>query len=94
MTDPQLTHELDTEPALTIGAIFADKKMLKTYVAAGASLVALGFKIVIDDAQVDNIVTILSGLGMLVTAIMAQVEASQRATAQAKIGRASCRERV
>lgn len=82
--DPELAHELDTEPAETIGSIWADKAMIKTYVTAALSLAAFALNFVVPDGQIDNIVTLLSGLGLLVTAGMAQWEARQRAIAQGK----------
>lgn len=83
-----LQHELDTEPAETIGGFFADKKMVRTFVTAAVSLLALAFRWVVDDAVIENLVTVISMGGMLVTMGMAQWEASKRAKAQAKETRA------
>lgn len=71
------------EPAVTIGEIFQDKTMIKTYVAAALSLLAYVTGWVADGEVIENVTTLISGAGLLVTALMAQYEARQRARAQA-----------
>lgn len=82
--DSRMAHE----PALTIGQIFANKAMIKTYVAAIVSLVSMSTTWVISDDQIGNIVEIISLIGIVVTAFMAQYEAKQRAQEQARQTRA------
>lgn len=75
------------EPALTIGDMFKDKAMVKTIVAAVAGLVAAAFKVGVDDAMLDNVVTIIMFGAMALTPVFAQMEARKRSEEQAKATR-------
>ena len=79
--------QMATEPALQIGDLFGDKAMIRTYVVAAASLLAFWGGRSIPDDQIGNIVELLSGLGLIVTAAVAQWEARKRAREQALVTR-------
>lgn len=82
--DTTTTGDMEREPARTIGDLFADKAMLKTFVTAVATLLAGATGIAIDDATIGAIVTIISGIGLIATPLVAQWEARTRAKEQAE----------
>lgn len=87
MTDPQLAHELDTEPARTIGEMFADKAMVKTWVTAAVGILSLTLRFTVDDRLVEDITTVVTMLATVGTVLVAQYEQKQRARAQAEATR-------
>ena len=80
---------MSTEPARTLGDIFANKAMIKTFILAFAGIVAALFKVSVDDAFIDNIVTLIMYGSMIGTALMAQWENRQRAKEQAEATRSA-----
>lgn len=78
--DPDLAEE----PARTIGSIFADKVMIRTAVAALAGIVSFSFKLAIDDTMIDNITTFITFVAFAGAALFAQLDARNRAKAQAE----------
>lgn len=79
--------DFDNEPALTIGDIFADKAMIKTYVTAILGILATGTRFVADDALIDNIAIVVQLVAVIVTPFVAQYENGERAKAQAEVTR-------
>lgn len=76
------------EPSTTIGSIFADKAMLKTIIVALLGVVA-SFGVTVADGVADNVVTLVWALSTIITAAVAQQEASNRAKAQGQATRAA-----
>ena len=81
------TPDFEREPALTIGNIFANKAMIKTYVAAILGIVATGTRFVADDALIENIATVVQLAAVILTPFVAQYENGERAEQQAKATR-------
>jgi hypothetical protein len=77
------------EPAATIGGIFADKVMMRTFISALAGVIAMTFKVAVDDTTIDNITTIVTFGSFLLAAAFAQFDARKRALAQAAATRES-----
>lgn len=72
-----------TEPALTIGEVFASKQLLRTYVAAAVAIIAGVFNMTIGDAMIDNITTIIMFAAMIYAPIAAKREQANLAKEQA-----------
>lgn len=79
-----MNDAMASEPARTIGQMFADKVMVKTLVAAIIGIVALAFKVTVDDAMVDNITTVITLGSIVLSGVFAQYDAKKRAVAQAE----------
>lgn len=77
------TPNMEREPALTIGEVFASKQMLRTYVASAVALIAAGFNLTVGDATVDNITTIIMFAAMVYAPIAAKREQAKLAEEQA-----------
>lgn len=78
-----------SEPAATIGDVFASKAMLQPIVAAALAIVARITGMVVDDALVSDITTMVMFAAMVWAAVSAQVIASRRAKEQAAVTRES-----
>jgi hypothetical protein len=81
------TNDLQTEPALTLGDIFANKALLKTYVAAAIGIISLVLNRTVADATVEDITQIVYLASLFVTPFVAQFENGQRAKEQAAVTR-------
>jgi hypothetical protein len=77
------------EPARTIGQMFADKKLVSTFVSAVVGIISLTFGLVIDVQIVDYTTTVVTLAAMAATAWTAQRAASRRAINQAETTRAA-----
>ena len=77
------TPNMEREPAITIGEVFASKQMLRTYVAAAVAIIAAGFNLTVGDATVDNITTIIMFAAMVYAPIAAKREQAKLAEDQA-----------
>lgn len=75
------------EPARSIGAIFADKKLIRTTVAAGVALVAGLLNQTVGDDVVEQITTIVLFLAILWMPIQAQREKAAQNHKQATVTR-------
>src|SRR5690606_3644478 len=81
------SQALASEPAKTIGDVFASRQMIRTYVAAAVGIVAAIFHWAIDDALVDNIALLVELLALVAAGVMAQMDAAKRARQQAEATR-------
>lgn len=85
---PQIAVPVDPvmaqEPAREIGDIFANKALVQPAIAAVVGVVAMTFKIAVDDALVDNLTTIVTFAAFVWAALAGQQEARDRAIAQAE----------
>lgn len=84
-----LVGPMATEPALTIGEEFANKTMMRPYVAAAVAIVMQITNATIDDAMVDNITLLITLLAALYAAWEANRKKSELAKQQAEKTRAA-----
>ncbi len=82
-------QEMATEPAQTIGDLFADRVMVKTIVSAGVGVVAIVFRISTDDELIESVATLVTMSSLFIAAGFAQWEARKRAREQARATRAA-----
>lgn len=83
MTDTPTTQDMEKEPALTIGEIFANKTLIRTAIASAVAIVAGLFKITVADGVVDDITTLVMFVAMFYAPIAAKREQAQLAKEQA-----------
>jgi hypothetical protein len=77
-----------TEPAVTIGEVFANKAVIQPAIAAVVSIAAGIFKFTADTSDlVDQLTTLVLFLGIVWGALSAQWEARRRAKEQALVTR-------
>ena len=79
-----MNEQMAAEPARTIGQMFADKKLVSTFVSAVIGIISLTFGLVVDVQVVDYITTVVTLVAMAATAWTAQRANSKRATEQAE----------
>src|SRR5690554_742001 len=77
-------QDMQKEPALTIGEIFANKTLIKPAIAAVVAIIAGLFNLTLGDGTVDNITTVIMFAAMVYAPIAANREQAQLATDQAK----------
>lgn len=78
------TVEREHEPARAIGEIFANKAMLRTYVAAFVAIVSGALSVTISDAMIDSITLVAMFAAMAWGPIAAQLDHRKIAKAQAE----------
>lgn len=78
------TPNLEREPALTIGEMFAKKKMIQPAIAAAVAIIAGVFNLTVGDAMVENLTTVIMFAAAIYAALSANQEKKKLATDQAK----------
>lgn len=79
-----VSEEMATEPARKIGEYFADKMMVKTIVSAVFGIAAGLMSFTVDDNMINNVVTIVMFVALLLTPVFAKTEQSALAKGQAE----------
>lgn len=85
--DVPVNPKLATEPARTIGDLFADKTMIRPFIAAVIAIVAVTTGWVAADEVIDNLTTIVTTIAVVYGVWAAQRDASSRAREQAEMTR-------
>ena len=78
------TPNMEREPALTIGDIFAKKILIQPVIAAAVAIIAGALNLTVGDAMVDNLTTVVMFAAMIWAALGANREQKQLATKQAE----------
>lgn len=84
---PKPVPDMEAEPALTIGGIFANKVLLKAFVAAMIAMAAKIWNLSSDDDLVTTVTDFVFYIGIFTAPIIAQLESRQRANQQAEVTR-------
>lgn len=75
--------DMATEPALTVGEIFADKAMIRPVVSAAVGIIAQVLNMTVSDDLTSNITLVVTFIAMAYTAYSAQTGKAESAREQA-----------